>query len=518
MIKKYLLFTILILSFQIAKAQQEFITIWKPSSNVIPPIDVDAPYQANSQQIWFPGIGDNYTIEWEEVGAPQHKGTLTDVTSTKQVLIDFGAPMGDGEPTYRVKVSNGNGAFRQIKFGEAQLFQLPIHIFPFWQINGSADKILEIEQWGDISWTTMNSAFANCKLIQLTATDTPILDQITDASFMFYGTVSLAGAPSMQHWNTSTIQNFSFMFSLSFNLLPNTPLPHQFNPPYLNSWNMSSATNLSYMFSGRPLFNQSINDWDVSRVTDMSWMFADCKSYNQPMNKWNTENLEDIHYMFHFIPVFNQPLPWNTSKITNMAHAIHACTAFNQPLESWDTTNVTSIEQILNETPSFNQALGKWNLASVSNASYALSQTGMDCENYSKTLAGWADNPNTANNIILDNVEPLKYASNATGKRDILINKGWTINGDIVGNCLLSSSEVTLNKKPSLYPNPATDDIYIEGLNDMKGYKILDASGRLIKEGNSSKDMINITDLPKGNYIIQLILKEKIFSSKFIKK
>ncbi|WP_228453270.1 DUF285 domain-containing protein, partial [Chryseobacterium sp. CH1] len=193
----------------------EFITIWKPASTAIPTLTIDAPYQATPQQIWFPGIGDNYDIYWEEVGYPQHNGSLTNVTSTKQVLIDFGTSLSDGtDAKYRVKVTNGNGVFRQIKFGNPQLFAAPEQIIPIWQVNGSADKLLEIEQWGNISWASMNNAFSLCRLMGLTATDTPKLNNVEDASFMFYGTTTFTGASSMQNWDTSKIRNFSFMFSL----------------------------------------------------------------------------------------------------------------------------------------------------------------------------------------------------------------------------------------------------------------------------------------------------------------
>lgn len=516
-LKKISTLFLLILIFM-AKAQDEFITIWKPASTAIPTVNVDAPYQATPQQIWFPGIGENYDIYWEEVGYPQHNGSLTHVTSTKQVLIDFGPSLSDGnDAKYRVKVSNGSGSFKQIKSGSAQMFLTPDQLFPIWQVNGSVDKLLEIEQWGNISWTTMNSAFSLCRLMVLTATDIPDLNNVADASFMFYGTTSFTGASSMQNWNTSKIQNFSFMFSLLFDVTP-AALTDQFNPPYFNSWNMSSATNLSYMFGNRTHFNQTLNSWDVSKVTDMSWMFGQCLSFNQRLDNWDTSNLEDTHFMFHMIPVFNQPLNWNTSKVTNMAHVFHGCSSFNQSLENWDMTKVTKINQLLTSASSFNQPLGNWNLASVIDGNGALNITAINCDNYSKTLLGWADNPNTANNVSLGAVTGLKYASNVSDKRDILINKGWIINGDSVGSCLLSSSDVKLNKKPLLYPNPAVDDIHIEGLADIKVYKIYDASGRLVKEGNPNRDMINVSSLPKGNYMIQLIMKEKTVSSKFIKK
>ncbi|RQO37879.1 hypothetical protein DBR39_13395 [Chryseobacterium sp. KBW03] len=519
MVLKKILASFFIVLVCMVKAQNEFITIWKPASTVMQPINVSAPYQASSEQIWFPGIGENYDIYWEEVGYPQHNGSLTNVTSTKQVLIDFGTSIAEKDDAkYRVRVSNGNGIFQHIKFGDVQEVQLPDQVFPIWQINGSADKILEIEQWGNIVWTTMNSAFSQCKLIQITAADTPNLSNVEDASYMFFGTKSFTGASSMQNWDTSRIKNFRFTFAILFDSIMNS-LPDQFNPPYFNSWNMSSATDLSFMFAGRGLFNQTLNNWDVSKVTDMKWMFALCSSYNQPMDHWDTSSLEDIRYMFHFIPAFNQSLNnWNTSKVINMAHALHGCTAFNQPLENWNMTKVTRIDQLLKTTPSFNQSLANWNLAALNEGMQAFTETGIGCENFSKTLAGWADNPNTANNIDLDDVTSLTYASNVTDKKNILINKGWAMSGDTVGNCLLASSDIKLRKKLLLYPNPAVDDIHIEGLEDIKSYKIYDASGRLVKEGNPNSEMINVGSLSKGNYILQLILKDKIISSKFIKK
>ncbi|MDQ1855010.1 BspA family leucine-rich repeat surface protein [Chryseobacterium sp. WLY505] len=517
-LKKIPTLIFLMLAF-IAKAQNEFITIWKPASTVLPAVNVDAPYQATTQQIWFPGIGDNYDIYWEEVGYPQHNGSLLDVTSTKQVLIDFGTSIAEkNDAKYRVKVTNGNGTFRQIKFGTPQLFPGPEQVIPIWQINGSSDKILEIEQWGNISWTTMESAFSLCRLMQLTATDTPNLNNVEDASFMFYGTTSFTGASSMQNWDTSKIKNFSFMLSLLFDVNPSSAVIEQFNSPYLDSWNMSSATNLSYMLGNRTVFNQTLNSWDVSKVTDMSWMFGQCLSFNQRLDNWDTSSLEDMHFMFHMIPVFNQPLNWNTSKVTNMSHVFHGCTTFNQSLDNWDMTKVTRIDQMLNIASGFNQSLGNWNLASLTSGTGALTLAGLNCENYSKTLMGWADNPNTANNVSLGFVQGLKYAPNVSDKRDVLINKGWSIVGDTPGSCLLSSSDIKLNKKPLLYPNPAVDDIHIEGLSDIKNYKIYDASGRLVKEGNPNNDIINVSSLPKGNYMIQLIMKEKTISSKFIKK
>ncbi|WP_449401292.1 hypothetical protein [Chryseobacterium wanjuense] len=133
--KKLISFFFILFLIHFSKAQNEFITIWQPGLPATTPlIVIDAPSQATSNQIWFPGIGENYTITWEEVGYPTHNGTMTDVTSTAQVLIDFGNPINPdpATATYRVKASNGNGVFRQIRFGVPTIITLPDNLFPIW--------------------------------------------------------------------------------------------------------------------------------------------------------------------------------------------------------------------------------------------------------------------------------------------------------------------------------------------------------------------------------------------------
>ncbi|WP_312090205.1 hypothetical protein [Chryseobacterium sp.] len=207
----YRKFTILffIFSFVALQAQNEFITIWKPAEGNPPNIN-PAPPVCGDTQIWFPGIGTNYTITWEEIGFPQHNGTMTNVTSTDRVLIDFGAPFNpnSGNALYRVKVSNGNGNFNQIKFANNTIIQVTFFDLINVQLVGSSNKIMAIEQWGNISWTSMNSAFTQCLNMQLTATDTPNLQNVEDASMMFYNSFNFEGNNSMALWNTSNIKNF----------------------------------------------------------------------------------------------------------------------------------------------------------------------------------------------------------------------------------------------------------------------------------------------------------------------
>lgn len=571
MYKKLLVFIFFVLSFQITSGQNEFITIWKPNAPVLnPPIAFTAPYPAGDNQIWFPGIGENYTISWEEVGYPQHNGTIPNVTSTNQVFIDFGTSLNPTlvDATYKVKVSNGNGVFKQIRFGDPVIYNFPTlsHMFILWNTLGSIDKITEITQWGDISWTSMNNAFSNCRRLQLTATDTPNLSNVTDASFMFFGNPDFKGHNSMSTWNTSTIKLFTNM--LGYFLSASASTGDTFNLP-LGSWDMSSAEDISYMFFYRKAFNQNINSWNISnvttiehtfencisfnqplnnwntsKVTTMAHTFENCFSFNQPLDNWNTSKVTNMTFLFHFIPVFNQPLAsWDTSNVTDFSHIFHNCTAFNQPLNTWNTSKGTTMEMLFTGASSFNQPLDSWDtssvtsmlftfldatnfdqslqtwdLSSLTSANQMIQNSGLKCENYSKTLSGWANNPNTPNNINLVSTAPLIYSPDVINDRNILINKGWIFNGDTLGGeCrILGVSENQVNSI-SIYPNPATDFIYIKNLKGLASYKIFDQSGRIVLQNLLNEEKINVNSLSKGNYILQIISKDKTQSLKFIK-
>ncbi|MBQ9394429.1 MAG: BspA family leucine-rich repeat surface protein, partial [Proteobacteria bacterium] len=58
------------------------------------------------------------------------------------------------------------------------------------------------------------------------------------------------------------------------------------NPPVLNE-----VTDLSYMFAGANSFNQPLENWDVSKVTNMSWMFHQAVSFDQPLENWDVSHV-----------------------------------------------------------------------------------------------------------------------------------------------------------------------------------------------------------------------------------
>ena len=559
-------------------AQNEFITVWKPGNSGLVVWTGNQPSHSTTNQIYFPGIGTNYTISWEEVGFPSHNGILNNVTSTlgNAVLIDFGTPFNPNstEATYHVKVSNGSGNFSQMVFYSI-LSEGPSNAY------GDTQKIVDIVQWGDINWKKIQ--FVNCDYLDCTATDSPIFLPASNLSYLFYNCEKLKATPQINNWNTTNVTNMSYAFynaNLFNQSISNWDTQNVTNMSTMffsadifnqdiTDWNTSKVTNMSYMFAGALAFNQnigkwntsnvtdmshmfktsglnqSLNNWDTSKVTNMEWMFQNNNVFNGDIGSWDTSSVENMSNMFLAALVFNKPIGnWNTSNVTNMSSMFYGAFSFNQPIgnwdiskvtntsgmfsvamafnqniENWNTSNVTSMGMMFFDAIAFNQNLGKWNLPKINNAYFMLYNTAVDCVNYDKTLTGWANNINTPNNINFGNASPLIYSSNeAVSARNFLINtKNWLIDGDAYNtSCTLGVSNNTVSSDLILYPNPVKD--YINFSEDVKEISIYDTDGKLITTKKVTGKVVDVSYLSPGNYILKIISKDqKSYSKKIIK-
>ena len=309
-----LLFTVL-LSVHIHAQNAPFITTWEVTAGSL---DITIPTY---------GTGYNYTIDFGD-GTVQNNVT-GDVTYTYNV-----------PGIYTVTIS---GNFPRIRFGN------------FSQTDPMLLKIKSVEQWGDIGWTSMFSAFQGCSSLIINATDAPDLSQVTWMNDMFNGATSLN--QSINHWNVSNVTHMASMFKNATS----------FNQP-LNSWDVSNVLIMSFMFDNAISFNQSLNSWDVSSVTHMNRIFRSAVSFNQPLNNWDVSNVLYMDGMFDTASIFNQPLNnWNVSNVRNMAGMFRNAVSFNQPLDNWDVSTVYSVAGMFFNATSFDQPLNNWNLSSLLN-------------------------------------------------------------------------------------------------------------------------------------------------------
>lgn len=357
---KYISFLVFFLTLPILGYSQAFITTWNTIS----------PGTSSSTQITIPttGVGYDYNILWSEVGNPANTGTL--LSQTGSVTIDFPTP-----GVYRVEIT---GQFPRIYFNAGGFFG----------DNNDSQKILTIEQWGNIAWTSMASAFSGCIDLTINAIDAPDLSGVTDMSRMFYQASSLNS--DISGWDVGTVQNMTELFREA----------ESFNQP-LNSWNVNNVTNMSGMFELATAFNQDLNGWTVDNVADMSFMFA-ISNFNGNISNWHVDNVVSMNQMFAENKVFNQDISgwqltkaanltgmfsgatafnqdisykagggnnggdaWKTTAATSMASMFRRATSFSNNITNWDVSNVKSMNDMFNEHPTFNQDISGWNVSSV---------------------------------------------------------------------------------------------------------------------------------------------------------
>jgi surface protein len=219
----------------------------------------------------------------------------------------------------------------------------------------ASSEIRELSQWGDIVWENFTSSFEKCDTLNVNATDTPDLRNVTSLAKMFFQAWDFTGNKYFNEWDVSNVTNMSKMFYELYG----------FNQP-LNDWDVSNVTNMNQMFNGSSNFNQPLNNWDISSVTDMNGMFGYAFSFNGDIGDWNISSVSDAQDMFNTAMKFNQPLNnWDVSGITNMKGMFAGANEFNQPLNDWNVSSVTNMQEMFMSAGSFNQPLDKWDVSSV---------------------------------------------------------------------------------------------------------------------------------------------------------
>ena len=342
-----------------------FITTWK----------TDNPGKSNSTSIEIPtnpSYSYRYDVDWD------NDGSFEDIGVTGNITHDYGT-----SDTFEVAI---RGQFPAIRF---------LNIT-------DKEKILEVEEWGEITWETMDNAFRGCINLHITATDAPDLSVVTDMSNMFTGCIVFN--ESLDHWDVSNVQYMNRMFSeaSSFNQsLNNWDVNNVqdisdmfykasvFNQPLdrwvldslkfmegvfrqatsfnqnINSWKIAGVNSLDLVFSGATSYNQPLDQWDVSNVISMYAMFSSAASFNQELGDWNVSSVRDLSSMFSGASVYDQPLDdWNV-RVESIKRMFRGATSFNQPINNWDISGVSCLDDLFENATSFNQPLSDWETQNV---------------------------------------------------------------------------------------------------------------------------------------------------------
>ena len=91
---------------------------------------------------------------------------------------------------------------------------------------------------------------------------------------------------------------------------------------------------------------------------------------------------------------------------------------------------------------------------------------------------------------------------------------------EITADGPLGVSSVKINQRPTVYPNPVKDELYVKSDKEFTSYTVYTMTGQMVvSEKTSGKTPLNIVYLPAGQYILKLTdINGTVESIQFLKK
>ena len=321
-----------------------FITTWEttsPGESIIIPIDKTLPYN-----FWIDwGDGTYFQHVFESQSNPSHQYTAAGI--------------------YEVRIT---GTFP--RFISSSI------------TSEYSNKLRSVNQWGNIAWENMDSAFHLASNMRLVATDTPDLSLVTNMNNMFNGVPSFS--VDIGGWNVSTVKSMANMFqNYSFD-----------TDPGISRWNIAGVTNMAEMFR-EAVFNVDIDLdlWSIGSMLDMNGIFWDARfnTGDMRLSGWDVSGVTNMASMFRGLDSFNEDISgWDVSGVTNMASMFRGLDSFNEDISGWDVSEVLNMRNMFRGNNAFNQDLGNWNVSKVTDFMGFLNGAKMSPNNYGSLLLGWS--------------------------------------------------------------------------------------------------------------------------------
>ena len=291
-----------------------------------------------------------FATTWDATATPYTVSIPLEVHLGETLTIDWG----DGTSAVDV-MSDGTQSHTYSASDEYQvnmtggLSRINLH-----DSDSTADKLVSIDSWGDIGWSSMDGAFRGASNMEYAATDVPDLSGVTSMRFMFFQAGNFDG--DLSGWDVSNVENMVATF---------------FGTPFtgdISGWDVSSVTTMQSMFHNTASFDRDLSSWNTSSVTDMSFMFDNADSFNQDLSSWNTASVTDMTYMFDGAAAFDGDISgWDVSDVTNTSFMFSNTAAFDGNISGWDVSSVVDMEYMFSNTAAFDGNISGWDVSSVTN-------------------------------------------------------------------------------------------------------------------------------------------------------
>jgi len=173
---------------------------------------------------------------------------------------------------------------------------------------------------------------------------------------------------------------------------------------------------------------------------------------------------------------------WDVSQVTDMSYAFTQIVNFNGNISDWDVSNVTNMFGMFSLTAAFNQDIGSWDVSNVTNMEVMFYQASA----FKQDISSWC----VAN---IDS-EPTQFSDNAPLSES---------NKPVWGTCPTASIEDQNQLDISIYPNPSSDMVYLDGNYTQLKVVMYDILGKQVMN-KAITNSIDISHLEKGVYMLQL--------------
>ncbi|NVJ89365.1 MAG: VCBS repeat-containing protein [Flavobacteriaceae bacterium] len=184
-------------------------------------------------------------------------------------------------------------------------------------------------------------------------------------------------------------------------------------------------------------------------------------------------------------------------------------------ISNWDVSSVTNMSQLFYNRTDFNFDLSNWDISNVTNMFMIFHSSGLTTANYDKILNGWSQQA-VQSNVELGAGPTINFCNSKDARMSLIENYNWNI---VDGG--LNCSTLNLNDQNqldiSIYPNPTSDIVYINGNYSQLKVGVFDILGKQLMN-KSITNTIDISQLEKGVYILKLSDGSKLTTQRIIKK
>ena len=183
------------------------------------------------------------------------------------------------------------------------------------------------------------------------------------------------------------------------------------------------------------------------------------------------------------------------SSVTYMGSMFAGNSSFNQPIGDWDVSSVTYIWSMFNGASAFNQPIEDWDVSSVT----FMSNMFQEASSFNQDISGWC-----VTNIPS---EPSDFSTNSALSES---------NKPVWGTCQTAGVDDLTQLDISIYPNPTSDIVYIDGNYTQLKVVIYNILGKEVIN-KSITNSIDISHLENGVYLMKLSDGFKLYTRKVIK-